>query len=116
MVHDKQRFLVGSGFASEGHVPGQFFLLKRGEELAIRHLDPKERMKAFLRFSYGTRFGPAAITPVFAARHARHCAGLAHTSRAAILTVPHDLSALDRVVEFVEAELAADAPGNARRA
>ncbi len=105
-VHDKQRFLVGSGFASEGHVPGQFFLLKRGEALAIQHLNPTERMKAFLRFSYGTRFGPAAITPAIAARHARQCAGLAHTSRGAILTVPHDLGALDEVVAFVEAELA----------
>lgn len=105
LVRDKQRFLVGSGFASESHVPGHFFLLTRGEKLAILHLDPKERMKAFLRFSYGTRFGPAAITPTMAARHARQCTGLAHTARAAILTVPHDLGALDEVVAFVEAEL-----------
>lgn len=105
LVHDKQRFIVSSGFAEQSHVPGQFFLLLRGEALAIRHLDPKERMKAFLRFSYGTRFGPAAITPAIAARHARQCAGLADTARAAILTVPHDLGALDEVVAFVEAEL-----------
>ena len=98
LVRDKQRFLVGSGFATQGHVPGQFFLLTRGPELAMRHLDPKERMKAFLRFSYGTRFGPDAITPTMAARHARQCARLAHTVRAAILTVPHDLGALDEVV------------------
>lgn len=116
LVHDKQRFLVGSGFAEQSHVPGQFFLLLRGETLAIRHLDPKERMKAFLRFSYGTRFGPAAITPAIAARHARQCAGLAHTARAAILTVPHDLGALDEVVAFVEAQLAADAPEDTRGA
>lgn len=113
LVHNKQRFLVGSGFAEQSHGAGQFFLLLRGEGLAIRHLDPKERMKAFLRFSYGTRFGPAAITPAFAARHARQCAGLAHTARAAILTVPHDLGALDEVVAFVEAQLAANASDSA---
>lgn len=113
LVRDKQRFLIGSGFAEAGHVPRHFFLLLRGEALAIRHLDPKERMKAFLRFSYGTRFGPAAITPAMAARHARQCAALAHKARAAILTVPHDLARLDEVVAFVEAELAA--AGDAER-
>jgi hypothetical protein len=116
LVRDKQRFLVGSGFAEKAEAPGQFFLLTRGPELAMRPLDPKERMKAFLRFSYGTRFGPAAITPTIAARHARQCAGLAHTARAAILTVPHDLGALGKVVDFVSRQLVAEAPAKARSA
>lgn len=106
LVRDKHRFLIGSGFAAQGHAPGHFFLLRRGEALAIRHLTPKERMKAFLRFSYGTRFGPDAITPAFAVRHARQCAALAHTTRAAILTVPQDLAQLGRVVDFVVQEMA----------
>lgn len=106
LVREKQRYLVGSGLAGEQHAPGHFFLLRRGEALAIRHLDPKERMKAFLRFSYGTRFGAGSITPAIAVRHARACAALAHRARAAILTVPHDLQALGEVVAFVEAELA----------
>ncbi len=105
-VRDKQRFLLGSGFAEEAHPPGHFFLLTRGPALALRPLDPKERMKAFLRFSYGTRFGSAAITPAMAARHARQCAALAHGAQAAILTVPHDLSALGEVVDFVTTRLA----------
>jgi hypothetical protein len=63
-------------------------------------------MKAFLRFSYGTRFGPAAITPAIAARHARACAALAHGAKAAILTVPDNLAALDAVVDRVAAHLA----------
>jgi hypothetical protein len=110
LVREKQRYLVGSGLAGEQHAPGHFFLLRRGEALAIRDLDPKERMKAFLRFSYGTRFGPESITPTIAVRHARACAALAHRARAAILTVPHDLDALGEVVAFVEAELAAAEP------
>ena len=101
LVRDKQRFLLGSGFAAASHAPRHFFLLTRGAALAIRPLDPKERMKAFLRFSYGTRFGPAAITPAIAARHARQCAALAHGAEAAILTVPHDLAGLGEVVDFV---------------
>ena len=105
LVRDKQRYLVGSGFAGEHHAPGDFFLLTRGEHLALRPLDAKERMKAFLRFSYGTRFGADAITPAIAARHARGCAALATTARAAILTVPHDLGALGEVVDFVTAAL-----------
>ncbi|MFO6448768.1 serine kinase [Erythrobacter sp. NE805] len=105
LVRDKQRFLVGSGFAEASHAPGHFFLLTRGPELALRPLEPKERMKAFLRFSYGTRFGAAAITPAIAARHARQCAALAHTAQAAILTVPHDLGALGEVVDFVAGHL-----------
>jgi len=117
LVRDKHRFLLGSGFAAEGHAPGHFFLLRRGETLAIQHLTPKERMKAFLRFSYGTRFGPEAITPLMAARHARQCAALAHSAIAAILTVPHDLAQLGKVVAFIENELAAarldDAPRSA---
>lgn len=107
LVRDKQRFRLASGFSDEGHALGHFFLLHRGEALAIRHLNPKERMKGFLRFSYGTRFGPAAITPAIAARHARQCAALAHHARAAILTVPNDLARLDEVVAFVEDQLAA---------
>lgn len=114
LVRDKHRYLVGSGFAEAQHAPGRFFLLTRGEGLALRPLDPRERMKAFLRFSYGTRFGPAAITPAIAARHARHCAALAHRAEAAILTVPHDLAALDAVVAFVEAELGGGPPADAR--
>jgi len=113
LVRDKHRFLLCSGFAAEDHAPGHFFLLRRGEALAIQHLNPKERMKAFLRFSYGTRFGPDAITPAMAARHARQCAALAHTARAAILTVPHDLSQLGKLVDFVAEELAAAAPAAA---
>lgn len=105
LVREKQRFLLGSGFAGESHAPGHFFLLKRGRELALQPLNPKERMKAFLRFSYGTRFGPAAITPKMAVRHAQACAALATRAEAAILTVPHDLSALDAVVEFVAESL-----------
>lgn len=108
LVREKQRYLLGSGFADQAHSADRFFLLRRGEGLALQHLDAKLRMKAFLRFSYGTRFGLRAITPAIAARHARHCAALAHTARAAILTVPHDLGALDDVVSFVEAEIAAD--------
>lgn len=105
LVREKKRFLLGSGFAEERHEPGHFFLLKRGTELAIRPLDPKERMKAFLRFSYGTRFGPAAITPAMAVCHARQCSALATHARAAILTVPHDLEALGEVVAFVAQQL-----------
>lgn len=110
MVRDKRRFLVGSGFAEASHVPSHFFLLTRGPRLGLRELDPKERMKAFLRFSYGTRFGPAAITPPIAARHARQCAALAHRAQAAILTVPDDLAALGEVVAFVETAIAGSAP------
>lgn len=102
LVRDKRRFLVGSGFASEAFPPAHFFLLARGERLGLTRLTPKERMKAFLRFSYGTRFGAAAITPAIAARHARGCAALASGAEAAILTVPHDLAALGEVVAFVE--------------
>jgi hypothetical protein len=109
LVRDKRRFLLEAGFAETPCAPGHFFLLTRGPALAIRPLDPKERMKAFLRFSYGTRFGPAAITPAFAAAHARACAALAHDAQAAILTVPEDLSSLDRVVDFVAAHLAKQA-------
>lgn len=116
LVRDKQRFLVGSGFAETSHAPGHFFLLTRGPALALRVLDAKERMKAFLRFSYGTRFGPAAITPAFAVRHARACAALANRAQAAILTVPHDLDALGDVVDFVAAHIAKDAPAQARSA
>lgn len=105
LVRDKHRFLLGEGFAARAHAPGHFFLLARGPALALRPLDSKERMKAFLRFSYGTRFGSAAITPAMAARHARACAALASEAQAAILTVPEDLSALDRVVAFVAANL-----------
>lgn len=112
LVREKQRYLLGAGFSETTLVPGRFFLLRRGGELAVEHLDARLRMKAFLRFSYGTRFGMAAITPAMAARHARQCAALANTARAAILTVPHDLAGLARVVEFVEAELA-DAEGKA---
>lgn len=106
LVREKQRYLLGAGFSEETLVPGTFFLLRRGEALAVERLDAKVRMKAFLRFSYGTRFGMQAITPAMAASHARQCAALANTAQAAILTVPHDLTALDRVVAFVEAELA----------
>jgi hypothetical protein len=106
LVRDKQRFLVGSGFAAASHAPGHFFLLARGPALALRPLNAKERMKAFLRFSYGTRFGPAAITPAIAASHARACSALATRAEAAILTVPHDLAALDAVIDFVAARMA----------
>jgi hypothetical protein len=106
LVRDKHRFLIHAGFAEAPRAPGHFFLLTRGPALAIRPLDPKERMKAFLRFSYGTRFGPAAITPAIAARHARACAALAHSAEAAILTVPDNLAALDAVVDRVAAHLA----------
>jgi hypothetical protein len=109
LVRDKHRFLLHAGFAETPRAPGYFFLLTRGPALAIRPLDPKERMKAFLRFSYGTRFGPAAITPVFAARHARACAALAHGAKAAILTVPDNLAALGEVVDFVSGHLAEQA-------
>lgn len=106
LVRDKHRFLLAAGFAETARAPGQFFLLTRGPALALRPLDPKERMKAFLRFSYGTRFGPAAITPAIAARHARACAALAHSCAAAILTVPENLAALDAVVDFVAQQTA----------
>lgn len=102
IVRDKERFLLGKGFAQEGLPPGTFLLLRRGEHLGVQWLNPKERMKAFLRFSYGTRFGLRGITPAIAARHARQCPALANSTRAAILTVPHDLGRLSEVVEFVE--------------
>lgn len=113
LVRDKRRFLLGSGFAADAHVPARFFLLTRGARLDLRPLDAKERMKAFMRFSYGARFGPEAITPAIAARHVRHCAALAHRAEAAILTVPHDLAALGEVVAFVEEAIALDAEAQA---
>lgn len=106
LVREKQRYLLGTGFAEAELAPDTFFLLRRGGELAVQHLDAKLRMKAFLRFSYGTRFGMAAITPAMAARHARQCSALANTARAAILTVPDDLKGLSRVVDFVAADIA----------
>ncbi len=105
LVREKRRFLLGAGFAEAPRAPGHFFLLKRGGALAVQELGPKERMKAFLRFSYGTRFGPQAITRAGAARHARACAALASHARAAILTVPDNLGALGEVVDFVAARL-----------
>lgn len=114
IVRDKERFLLGSGFASDaaegadaGFSSGTFFLLHRSDDLRLQWLDSKERMKAFLRFSYGTRFGMRGITRAIAARHARQCPALATRARAAILTVPHDLARLGELVTFVEAELAA---------
>ena len=107
LVRDKRRFLVGGGFAGTPLVPGRFYLLARGPALALHPLTPKERMKAFLRFSYGTRFGPAAMTPRIAAAHAMACAALASRAQAAILTVPADLGALDALVDCVAADLAA---------
>ncbi|MCM0000787.1 MAG: serine kinase [Erythrobacter sp.] len=114
LVRDKRRFLVGSGFAGMALVPGNFYLLARGPALALRLLTPTERMKAFMRFSYGTRFGPAAITPRFAAAHAMGCTALASQARAAILTVPEDLAALDALVDFVSADLAESPEGALR--
>jgi hypothetical protein len=114
LVRDKQRFLLGSGFAGASHASGHFFLLARGPALALRPLNAKERMKAFLRFSYGTRFGPAAITPAFAVRHAQACAALATRAEAAILTVPNDLSALGEVVEFVTERITRTSTAKAR--
>lgn len=101
----KERFLLGQGFAQERLPPDLFLLLHRSDHLGIQWLEPKERMKAFLRFSYGTRFGMRGITPTIAARHARQCPALANRTRAAILSVPHDLSRLSEVVAFVEREL-----------
>lgn len=101
----KERFLLGRGFAQERLPPDLFLLLHRSDHLGIRWLDPKERMKAFLRFSYGTRFGMRGITPTIAARHARQCPALAHRARAAILSVPNDLARLPEVVALVEREL-----------
>lgn len=113
LVRDKERFLLGTGFADSACAPRHFFLLTRGPVLSLRPLDPKERMKAFLRFSYGTRFGPAAITPAIATRHARACTALANRAEAAILSIPEDLDALDAVVDFVASERgrACSAPG-----
>lgn len=111
LVREKQRYLLGAGFAEERLVPDTFFLLRRGKELAVEPLDAKLRMKAFLRFSYGTRFGPDAITPAIAARHARHCSALATSAKAAILTVPDDLATLEKAVDFVAAQLEAGAQG-----
>lgn len=102
IVVDKERFLLERGFAQEGMAPDVFFLLRRGEQLALEWLDPADRMKAFLRFSYGTRFGSRGMTRSVAARHARQCPALADRARAAILTVPHDLARLGEVVAFVE--------------
>ncbi|MBI1403138.1 MAG: serine kinase [Porphyrobacter sp.] len=104
-VREKQRYLLEAGFAEETLAPGHFFLLKRGERLGLEWLDAPLRMKAFLRFSYGTRFGMRAITPAIAARHARQCTGLANRAKAAILTVPDDLAALGEVVDFVAAAI-----------
>lgn len=102
IVLGKERFLLDRDLAQEGLAPKTFFLLRRGEQLGLHWLNPKERMKAFLRFSYGTRFGMRGITPATAARHAQQCPTLATSARAAILTVPHDLSRLGEVVAFVE--------------
>ncbi|MEQ5787979.1 serine kinase [Erythrobacter sp. NFXS35] len=106
----KERFLLGRGFAQDRLPPGLFLLLRRSDHLGIQWLDPKERMKAFLRFSYGTRFGMRGITPATAACHARQCPALAHRARAAILSVPHDLGRLSEVVALVEAELSRSDP------
>lgn len=105
IVLDKERFALGRGLAQEGLAPSTFFLLHRSDHLGLQWLNPTERMKAFLRFSYGTRFGMRGITPAIAARHARQCPALANRVRAAILTVPHDLARLDEVVALVEREL-----------
>lgn len=107
IVQDKERFLLGQGFAETERAPGTFFLLLRGDDFGLQWLGPTERMKAFLRFSYGTRFGMRGITPSIAARHARQCPALAHQTRAAILTVPHDLGRLSEMVTFVEGIIAA---------
>lgn len=101
----KERFLLGRGFAREGMTPKTFLLLRRSDHLGLQWLDPKERMKAFLRFSYGTRFGMRGMTPATAVRHARQCPALANRTQAAILSVPHDLERLGEVVAFVEEAL-----------
>jgi hypothetical protein len=113
IVLDKERFLLGTGFSQEGLPPDLFFLLRRGEWLDLEWLGPEERMKAFLRFSYGTRFGIRGITRKVAARHARQCPALANRARAAVLTVPHDLARLPEVVALVESEV--DRPREPRR-
>jgi hypothetical protein len=105
IVLDKERFLLGLGFSQEGLPPDLFFLLRRGERFDLEWLGPEERMKAFLRFSYGTRFGMRGITRKVAARHARQCPALANRARAAILTVPHDLTRLPEAVALVEGEV-----------
>lgn len=105
IVRDKERFLLGAGFAEAPLKPDTFFLLRRGDGLGVTWLDARERMKAFLRFSYGTRFGMRAMTRAVAARHARQCPALANRAGAAILTVPHDLDRLADVVTFVEREI-----------
>jgi hypothetical protein len=101
IVNDKERYALASGFVERPVAPSRFYLLKRGGEAAILPLATKVRMKALLRFSYVSRFGPRAMTRAAAARHVRHCASLAEQVRIAILTVPDDLSSLDAIPDLI---------------
>lgn len=101
---EKERFALGNGFAARPVPVSRFYLLRRGGEPGIIPLAPKVRMKALLRFSYVSRFGPQAMTKAAAARHVRHCAGLAERARVAILTVPADLKRLGEIADLVAAD------------
>lgn len=101
IVQEKQRMELVSGFSGLPVSPSRFFLLRRGPDIGLQYLDPKVRLKALLRFSYVSRFGPRAMTRLSAAEHVRQCAALAENISIAILTVPDDLSRLDEIVELV---------------
>lgn len=111
VVVDKERYRLASGFSPSPTRPRKFFLLKRSDRLHIEPLEPKTRFKALLRFSYVSRFGPQAMLGQAAARHVSHCAAIANTCEIAILEVPHDLSALHRLVAAIEREAEALADG-----
>ena len=104
IVVDKHRYQLASGFSPNPTRPRKFFLLKRSDRLYIEPLEPRARFKALLRFSYVSRFGPQAMVRQAAARHVSQCAAVANTCEIAILEVPHDLSALDRLVAAIERE------------
>ncbi|HKT85559.1 MAG TPA: serine kinase [Novosphingobium sp.] len=111
VVIDKERYQLASGFSPCPTQPRKFFLLKRSDRLHVEPLEPRLRFKALLRFSYVSRFGPQAMLRQAAARHVSHCAAIANTCEIAILEVPNDLSALDRLVATIENE--AEALANA---
>jgi len=101
---EKERYAILSGFARQAVPVSRFYLLRRGDEPAIQPLSIKVRMKALLRFSYVSRFGPQAMTRATAACHVRQCAGLAQRVRISILTVPDDLERLAEIPELIASD------------
>jgi hypothetical protein len=111
---EKQLLRLDAPFSAEPQQPSAAFVLERGVEFELHLLDGAAALMALIRFSYATRFGRDLIAGAAAADHLKQCAALSRSIPVCRLVVPNDLAALERLPDWLEAQIAALRAGTAK--